>query len=283
MDSKSLWKTLKIFLTRATAVSSLTDLMKSQQMLGRSAVSRLLENCVKTFPKNRYIVTSRIRAYTGDAILKGEFTRSDVQPFDAADRAEFLKNWIGLLFRLAPDEVLKNDSDANREFQSLTQAIETNDRIRPLAVNPLLLTVIAIVHWNRKRLPEQRVDLYDECVDVLLGQRKDAEHIQLSRKTGAFDEGQEQLQREERAWIRKRFSEIALYILKGNDNQNEATKTDIIKLLIPRFIDQGAQNKEQAESRAGFFLDRQELRSGLLVSRATLVTYRPQGQSRHAR
>jgi predicted NACHT family NTPase len=41
----------------------------------------------------------------------------------------------------------------------------------------LLLTVIAIVHWNRKRLPEQRVDLYDECVDVLLGQRKEAEHI----------------------------------------------------------------------------------------------------------
>ena len=51
-----------------------------------------------------------------------------------------------------------------------------------LAVNPLLLTVIAIVHWNRKRLPEQRVDLYDECVDVLLGQRKEAEHVQLGRQ-----------------------------------------------------------------------------------------------------
>ena len=66
-------------------------------------------------------------------------------------------------------------TEARREFDSLSRGIESNDRIRPLAVNPLLLTVIAIVHWNRKRLPEQRVDLYDECVDVLLGQHKETE------------------------------------------------------------------------------------------------------------
>ncbi len=61
---------------------------------GRAAVSRLLEDFVKRFPKNRYLVTSRVRAYTGDTILMGEFTRCDVQPFDADDRAQFLKNWI---------------------------------------------------------------------------------------------------------------------------------------------------------------------------------------------
>src|SRR6185503_3825217 len=121
------------------------------------------------------------RAYTGDTILKGGFTRCDVQPFDGNDRAQFLKNWMGLLFKVAPDQVIKETSDANREFQSLTVAIEKSDRIRPLAINPLLLTVIAIVHWNRKRLPEQRIELYDECVDVLVGQRKAAERLQRSR------------------------------------------------------------------------------------------------------
>jgi hypothetical protein len=142
-----------------------------------------------------------------------------------------------------------------------------SDRIRPLAVNPLLLTVIAIVHWNRKRLPEQRVDLYDECVDVLLGQRKEAEHIQLGRKTGAFDEQHEQQQREERAWVRKRFAEIALHILVGEDNRDETTKAEIVNLLVPRFIDRGATTNEQAEAHASYFLDVQERRSGLLVSR----------------
>jgi predicted NACHT family NTPase len=82
---------------------------------GRVAVSRLLEESVKQFPKNRYIVTSRIRAYTGDTILRGEFTRCDIQPFDANDRAQFLKNWVGLLFRTLPEKVLVQNTDPNRQ------------------------------------------------------------------------------------------------------------------------------------------------------------------------
>jgi hypothetical protein len=234
---------------------------------GRAVVSRLLEDCVKTFPKNRYVVTSRVRAYTGDAILKGEFARCDIQPFDAEDRSQFLKNWVALLFKTATVLVLTDGTEANREFQSLTKGIETNDRIRPLAVNPLLLTVIAIVHWNRKRLPEQRVDLYDECVDVLLGQRKEAEHIQSYRKAEAFDEQLERYQEEERPWIRKRFAEIALRILDSEENRDEASKSEVVKLLAPRFLDRGAKAQEEAEIQAARFLDKQELSSGLLVSR----------------
>jgi predicted NACHT family NTPase len=59
---------------------------------GRAAVSRLLEECVRRFPGNRFVVTSRIRAYTGDTMLQGEFTRCDIQPFDENDRRQFLRN-----------------------------------------------------------------------------------------------------------------------------------------------------------------------------------------------
>src|SRR5205807_1128447 len=102
------------------------------------------------FSTNRYLVTSRVRAYTGDTILKGDFARCDIQPFDARDRSQFLKNWVALLFKTSAEQILKDGTDANREFRSLTEGIESSDRIRPLAINPLLLTVIAIVHWNRK-------------------------------------------------------------------------------------------------------------------------------------
>ncbi|HXT64853.1 MAG TPA: NACHT domain-containing protein [Pyrinomonadaceae bacterium] len=235
---------------------------------GRAAVSRLLEECLKRYPKNRFVVTSRVRAYTGDTILKGGFARCDIQPFNALDRAQFLTNWVSLLFKTLPEHVAIENSDANREFSSITEGIEKNDRIRSLAVNPLLLTVIAIVHWNRKRLPEQRVDLYSECVDVLLGQRKEAEHTQLSRKIGFLDERDEENRIEERAWIRKRFGEIALHILSAQGNRDEASKADIVKLLMPRFAGRGSgENQDSAELRATIFLERQELRSGLLVSR----------------
>jgi predicted NACHT family NTPase len=198
-------------------------------------------------------------------MFQGEFTRCDIQPFDENDRRQFLRNWVALLFKVSREQVLAEGTEARREFDSLTRGVESNDRIRPLAVNPLLLTVIAIVHWNRKRLPEQRVDLYDECVDVLLGQRKEAERVQVSRRVGSLDEQQEQQQYEERAWVRKRFAEIAMYILSSEGD--EVTKTNIVKLLIPRFLDQGASNEERATARAELFLERQELRSGLLVSR----------------
>ena len=232
---------------------------------GRAVVSRLLEDCVRRFSQNRFVVTSRIRAYTGDTILQGEFTRCDIQPFDENDRRQFLRNWVALLFKIPREQVLMEGTEARREFDSLSRGIESNDRIRPLAVNPLLLTVIAIVHWNRKRLPEQRVDLYDECVDVLLGQRKEAERVQASRRVGSLDEKQEERQYEERAWVRKRFAEIAISII--GSEEDEVTKNDVVKLLTPRFRDQGAANEEQAIARAELFLERQELRSGLLVSR----------------
>ncbi|MCK4276228.1 MAG: HEAT repeat domain-containing protein, partial [Phycisphaerae bacterium] len=82
-----------------------------------------------------------------------------------------------------------------------------------------------------------------------------------------MDEQREEQIHEEHAWVRKRFAEIALHILSQDDDRDEATKSDVIKLLTPRFIDQGAANEEQAAARAELFLDRQELRSGLLVSR----------------
>ena len=180
-----------------------------------------------------------------------------------------MKNWIGLLFKIPAEQVLIGGAPPNREFESITEAIETNDRIRPLAVNPLLLTVIAIVHWNRKRLPEQRVELYDECIDVLLGQSKEAEHVRFGRKTGTFDEQYELAQREEQAWVRKRFAETALHILSAEGNRDEATRGELVKLLAPRFIDRGASSQERAEVHATSFLDRQELfRAGFLLADA---------------
>lgn len=233
---------------------------------GRAAVSRLVEQLVARYRKNRYVVTSRVRAYTGDTILKGGFTRCDIQPFDADDRATFVRNWMALLFHIAPGQVPDPGSEAAVEYQRLTTSIERSDRIRLLAVNPLLLTVIAIVHWNRKRLPEQRVDLYDECVDVLLGQRKDAEHIRVARLSAALDESLEDERHEDRAWTRKRFGEIALHIQLLAGTSDDAGKAELVRLLTPRFQDRYVFGEAQAQLRAERFLERHELRSGLLVS-----------------
>lgn len=232
---------------------------------GRTLISRLVERFVGRFKKNRFVVTSRVRGYTGGAILRGEFVRCDIQDFDERDRKEFLKNWFAALLGLSVEEVLEEGRASLLEFDALRNSIESKDRIRMLAVNPLLMTVIAIVHWNRKRLPDQRVDLYDECVDVLLGQRKTAERISRFQQLETLDETTEELNHYDRAWTRKRFSEIALRILESG--AEDITHNLVVNLLVPRFRDRGAPTDEQAHHDALIFLDRQELRSGLFVSR----------------
>jgi predicted NACHT family NTPase len=154
---------------------------------GRDLVSRLVEQFVAQYPNNRYVITSHTRAYTGDSILRSEFTRGDIQEFNEEDRDRFLRNWFALLFKMNRDRVTASSPENFKAFHDLQKAIEQNDRIRVLVVNPLLLTVVAIVYWNRKRLPEQRVELYDECVDVLPGQRKEAERTERSKNTAVLD------------------------------------------------------------------------------------------------
>jgi NACHT domain len=233
---------------------------------GRHLVRRLIEELVARHPGSRYVITSRIRAYTGETVLGQQFARCDIQPFSAEERTAFLRNWVGQLFRVRG----QNDAartEAADEIAALTQAIETSS-IRLLAVNPLLLTVIAIVHWNRKRLPEQRVDLYDECIDVLLGQRKQAEQHRTARDTRVLDEAYNDHRVDDRAKVRKRFAEIPYNILSRSGE--EIDRPAVLDLLEPHFR---TSDDESARRQAERFLDRQELRSGLLVSRRS-ASYR---------
>jgi|GEM_PF-2486078 len=233
---------------------------------GRAVISRLVEKFVSRFSQNRFIVTSRVRGYTGDAILKGGFIRCDIQDFNETDRQEFLKNWFAALLRIDRSTVLAEGTASLEAYDTLRNAIEGKDRIRVLAVNPLLMTVIAIVHWNRKRLPDQRVDLYDECIDVLLGQRKTAERGGRYKDDGVFDAALEEEVQYDRAWTRKRFAEIALRILESGSD--EITRDVLLNLLQQRFRDRPGSNDERAALEAERFLDRQELRSGLLSRRS---------------
>lgn len=233
---------------------------------GRAVISRLVERFVNRFPHNRFVVTSRVRGYTGDTILKGSFVRCDIQDFNETDRQEFLKNWFAALLRVDRRDVLAEGTTSLEAYNTLRSAIEGKDRIRVLAVNPLLMTVIAIVHWNRKRLPDQRVDLYDECIDVLLGQRKAAERGGRYRNDSVFDTTSEDEIRYDRAWTRKRFGEIALRILESGDD--EITRDVVLSMLQQKLKDRPEMDDERAFVAAERFLDRQELRSGLLTRRS---------------
>jgi len=54
------------------------------------------------------------------------------------------------------------------QSRRLIYAIDTNTRILAIAVNPMLLSLISLVHYNRQYLPKGRTILYSHCVDLLI-------------------------------------------------------------------------------------------------------------------
>src|SRR5207253_5597140 len=76
-----------------------------------------------------------------------------------------LTNWSRALF---PDDA----GGAERHRQELSGALRAVPEIRRMARNPVMLTALAVVHWNERRLPEQRADLYESIVTWLARARE---------------------------------------------------------------------------------------------------------------
>jgi tetratricopeptide (TPR) repeat protein len=58
--------------------------------------------------------------------------------------------------------------DAAREAQSILHAIETKPGVKRFAANPLLLTILALIHRNGTQMPQRRVELYALATKTLI-------------------------------------------------------------------------------------------------------------------
>ncbi|MCB0157171.1 MAG: SUMF1/EgtB/PvdO family nonheme iron enzyme [Caldilineaceae bacterium] len=145
----------------------------------RRRTARLIEQFVQAYPHCRYVVTSRKVGYAGAARLGEGFVTTTVRDFTLADIEQFLTNWHRMLAAgLALGDGEAGTHYADNQTAQLLSAIRDNDRIRELAINPLMLTVIAMVHRDRVKLPDRRAELYAEAVDVLLGKWDEARGVE---------------------------------------------------------------------------------------------------------
>jgi formylglycine-generating enzyme required for sulfatase activity/energy-coupling factor transporter ATP-binding protein EcfA2 len=146
----------------------------------RRRVSRLVDAFTRAYPDCRYVVTCRIVGYTEASQLGEGYATTTVRDFSLEDVRTFLSQWHRLVAigQMGPGE--SAEAHAQKQTRQLLASIETNDRVRELAINPLMLTVIALVHRDRVKLPDRRAELYQEAVDVLLGKWDEARGVQES-------------------------------------------------------------------------------------------------------
>jgi HEAT repeat protein len=126
----------------------------------RYEVVRRIENFLGQFGQNRAIITSRPAGYKRDFFRTEEFPHYELQPFDDPKIKEFINHWY--------DSRVPDKEEARRRKDSLKKALSEQDRIKLLARNPLLLTIIALIHRYQALLPKERYKLYDKAVETLL-------------------------------------------------------------------------------------------------------------------
>jgi formylglycine-generating enzyme required for sulfatase activity len=205
---------------------------------------------VTVYPENRYVVTSRPPGYES-APLEHGFTVLRVRDFTGAEIRQFATNWCLAVELAAQGEDNPTARRRAREAAGdLVAAIEANAAIRKLAVNPLLLSIIALVHRYRARLPRRRVDLYAECVDVLLGHWDAAKGL-----VGDLSPGQ------------KRTVLQPLALALHRDKRRELSRRELERRIAESLPAVGGSADDATD-----FVDEVRERSGLLVE-AGLGTY----------
>jgi hypothetical protein len=133
----------------------------------RKALVSLVEKLARRFEKARVVLTTRPAAYGGETVLR-DFESVRVAPFGDESIEAFFEKWCAGLFP-------ESESRAKQHQVELQGAVQAKPEIRRMATNPVMLTALAVVHWNEKRLPDQRAELYESVLNWLAIQRPQAE------------------------------------------------------------------------------------------------------------
>ncbi len=142
----------------------LDGLDEAPDRLRRELIARLFEEVTRIYPQCRFVVTTRPQAYTGGSVLAG-FERARILDLDDEAVELFLGRWSRCLYPESADA-------AERHRKELAEALKARPEIRHMARNPVMLTALAVVHWNETRLPEGRADLYDSIIGWLAKSRE---------------------------------------------------------------------------------------------------------------
>jgi len=127
----------------------------------RAAFVCMLRSAVQAYPNTALLITSREAGFRHVAAhLAPLCTICNLSPFDSDDIRRLSVAWH--------TEVVSDSEKVRSDAEALAATVVKNDRIKRLAVNPLLLTTLLLVKRWVGSLPTRRAALYGKAVEVLL-------------------------------------------------------------------------------------------------------------------
>jgi formylglycine-generating enzyme required for sulfatase activity len=229
-----------------SALVLLDGLDEAPDRLARGSVARLIQNAAAAYSKCRFVVTSRPAAYTDEAVLAG-FEHAWIDPLGDEAIHTFLTRWCEALYPGSPGEAAGHRDE-------LLAALASRPDMRRLARNPVMLTALAVVHWNERRLPEQRADLYDSIIKWLARSREQRTGRSTAERCVAL------------------LHELALAMQNHPDGRQVQVPKRWAAEALAREMGADGHSRHRIE-RAMRFLEEEELDSGLVIARGNELRF----------
>jgi tetratricopeptide (TPR) repeat protein len=229
----------------------------------RVKVVEQIDLFVKEYSENKFAITSRIAGYQ-EASLGSRFRELTIAPMGNAEIKKFLERWCFAIEEAQRPEadVSSHQRDAEREARGILRAIETKPGVKRFAANPLLLTILALIHRNGTQMPQRRVELYQLATKTLI------EDWQFGRNIPyGVQQGQLSLAEEE---VTALLAPLAFQMHEEKPS-GLVTQGEVEAWLTPRMADlQGVEEPEAVELVRQFLRKVRET-TGLFVERAPAV------------
>jgi energy-coupling factor transporter ATP-binding protein EcfA2 len=227
---------------------------------GRTRTAQTIQQFSRTYPDSPVLVTSRLVGYTVDVKLDSwVFAHYRLAPVTPQQAGEFIAKWYDI--QLPNNERLRLD-----RVQSLRRAIEINPGVQRLKTNPLLLTMMTLVHQFEGTLPDDRAKLYEKCLDLLLNTWQEQKYMDLGVENPLEERDLrygDQL---------KMLADAAFYIQARNQGKHEDIRGmieegELAQVLFKARFNEKRMTEENARKDVRVFLDYIRERSGLLVEK----------------
>jgi predicted Zn-dependent protease len=223
----------------------------------RREVIAAVNALVNKYPRNRYLITSRLVGYEEAPLDKREFVHHTVLPFGDDDIRAFVTKWY--------DAREKDQTAARERSKHLIDTIMREERIKTLATNPLMLTIIALVHRIEAELPHERVKLYDKCVTAMVQTWEEVKGLRAEDRQRVYYKQRRRLLEQLAYWLHSR---------PGEQGRAREIKEGTLELQIQRFLLENPKlslDDETAYQEAHDFVQLVKGRTGLLIERGESV------------
>ena len=223
----------------------------------KETVKNRIRALITTYPGNTALVTSRIVGYeTPFRFDEKEFGHHRLTRLQLPEIKQFVEDW----YRVR----VENERERQENVNDLIRILQHEDHaaIRELAENPLLLTIVALVHRIDAVLPDERVVLYKKCTETLLN----------TWHTSKYREGEVKNKGKVDRRNRQRMEVIAHWMhcqsLGTGKNQRAVVPYDNLKKFLTTHIEKVEKTVDpdkEAEDLASDFLEFVKKRAGLLI------------------